>query len=53
MKPLACEASPPPPPLVRRPLRPLRPRLPLNWVIVLLTVSKRAPEPDVRRLPPL
>ena len=49
MKPLACEASPPPP-LLRRPLRL---RLPVNWVIVLLTVSRRAPEPDVRRLPPL
>ena len=49
MKPLACEARPPPP-LLRRPPRP---RVPLNWVIVLLTVSKRAPEPDARRLLPL
>ena len=48
MKPLACEARFPPP-LLRRPPRP---RFPLNWVIVFLTVSKRAPEPDVRRLPP-
>jgi hypothetical protein len=47
MKPVACDASPPPPP------RAERPRLPLNFVIVLRTVSMSAPEPDVRPLPPL
>jgi len=46
MKPLAWEASPPPPP------RDERPRLPLNLVIVLRTVSTSAPEPDARLLPP-
>jgi hypothetical protein len=46
MKPLACEARPPPPP------RDERPRLPPNLVIVPRTVSMSEPEPDVRLLPP-
>lgn len=46
MNPLACAASPPP----RRPRERFRP-LP-KPVIVFLTVSMRAPEPEVRLLPP-
>ena len=48
MKPPAWEAKPPPPPLPRE----LRPRFPLIWVRVLLTVSMSAPEPLVRLFPP-
>jgi len=45
-KPLAWDASPPPRDC-------LEPRFPPNRLMVFLTVSSIAPEPDVRLLPPL
>ena len=49
MKPLAWAASPPPPPPPPL-LRDGRRLLPVTPVSVFLTVSSRAPEPDVRLL---